>query len=78
MEPCWSGSIDLAIRLDLGFGQCFGISALAGVYVLPSMNARRSALKFRAPYLFHRERSGVLGIELYFPLPGANAQPHHC
>ena len=78
MGPCWSGSIDLAIRLGLDFVS-FGVQCCGAEFaVLPSMNARRSVLKFRPPYLFHWERSGVVGMELYFPLPGANAQSHHC
>jgi hypothetical protein len=45
-------------------------------YEPPSIKARRSAWILKLPYLLNCERSGVRGIELYFP--GGNAQVHHC
>jgi hypothetical protein len=45
-------------------------------YLPPSIKASRSALILKPPNLLNCERSGVGGMELYFP--GGNAQVHHC
>jgi len=44
--------------------------------VPPSIRARRLASMLKPPYLLKAFRSGVEGMELYFP--GGKAHVHHC